>query len=285
MPLITQSEYVEIDGTPLATPAWEVTNLAELWDIASILGDTPTVPYRRGVVPFRRALGGKNVDLPITVFGTEDPDGNPYASARAGLEANRDLLIRDVIRPPRVDTADGTRLLRYHLPSGAIRSGPMLIAGGLRPKPKGPGALEGSITVVLTEGGLRSETEVDVSSSSVPDAGLEDVAVPNPGLDYQDALLIDLTGSATYVKLTNLTADPGGDIWLEFAGDISLGTGVAIDTKEFTAVRDGVNAVGLIDYSGFERWLPLVPGTDNTIRVEPTGGTVTARFRHFPFYL
>lgn len=286
MPTPTQTEYAEIDGVPLATPAWETNDLSELWDIATILGDTPVVPYRRGVIPFRRALGGKNINLPITVIGTEDPDGVTYADPRAGLWANRDILIRDVIRPPRVESNEGIRTLKYHLPDGStILEGPFLIAGGLRPTPKGPSAFEATITGILTEGGLRDATAVNVSSSSVADAGSEDVAVPNPGTDYQDAMVIELTGTATYVKLTNLTADPGGDVWLEFAGDISLGTGVTLDTAEFTAIRDGVNVVGLVDYSGFERWLPLVPGETNTIRVEPTGGTATAEFTHNPFYL
>lgn len=284
-PFLTQSEYVEIDGIPLATPAWEVTDLSELWDIANIIGELPTVPYRRGVIPFRRALGGKNVNLPIVVFGSEDLEGNPYDTAREGLEANRNVLVRDVLRPPRVNTQAGTRTLRYHLPSGEVLAGPCILAGGLRPQPKGPGAFEGAITVILTEGGLRSETEVDVTSGSVASGGSSDFAVPNPGLDYQDALLIDLTGTATAVRLTNLTADVDEEVYLEFGGDISLGTGVALDTLAFTAVRDAVNVVGLVSYSGFERWLPLVPGGDNTIRIEPTGGTATVQFRHFPFYL
>lgn len=286
MPTPTQTEYVEIDGIPLATPAWETNDLSELWDIATILGDTPTVPYRRGVLPFRRALGGKSFSLPITIIGAEDPDGVPYADPRVGLQANRDIFMRDVIRPPRVDTIDGTRTLRYHQADGStILAGPMLIAGGLRPQPLGPSALTGTLIGILTEGGLRDETAVNVSSASVADGNFEDVGVANPGTDYQDAMVIGLTGTATYVKLTNLTADPGGDIWLEFAGDISIGTGVSIDTGAFTCLRDGVNAVGLLDYSGFERWLPLVPGQTNTIRVAPTGGTVTASFNHFPFYL
>lgn len=285
MPTITQTEYVEIDGTPLATPAWETTDLSELWDMAEVRGAVQTVPYRRGVIPFRRALGGKNINLPIAVFGNDDPDGNPYASPRVGLETNRDLLLRDVLRPPRIDTTTGTRTLRYHRPSGQILSGPFLIAGGLRPQPLGPGAFRAAITGILTEGGLRAETAVNASSSSVADGGFEDVAVANPGTDYQDAMVIDLTGTATYVKLTNLTADPGGDVFIEFAGDISLGTGVEIDTGNWTVIRDSVSAVGLLDYSGFERWLPLVPGQTNTIRVEPTGGTATASFTHYPFYL
>jgi hypothetical protein len=95
-------------------------------------------------------------------------------------------------------------------------------------------------------------------------------------------MVIELTGTATSVVLTNLTADIDEEVFLEFGGDITLD--VTLDTGAFTAVRDDVNVVGLVAYSGFERWLPLIPG-NNTIRIEPTGGTATARFVHYPFYL
>lgn len=286
MPTPTQTEYVEIDGIPLATPAWETNDLSELWDIATILGELPNVPYRRGVIPFRRALGGKAFSLPITILGAEDPDGVPYANPRVGLQTNRDIFLRDIIRPPRIDTITGTRTLRYHQADGStILAGPMVIAGGLKPQPLGPSALTGTVVGILTEGGLRDETAVNVTSAAVGDGLTDTMVVPNPGTDYQDAAVIELTGDATYVKLTNLTADPDEEIYLEFAGDISLGTGVVLDTGEFTAIRDGVNTVGLVDYSGFERWLPLTPGEDNTIQIEPTGGSATVEITHYPFYL
>ena len=278
---VTRAEYVTIDGVPLATPAWEINDLSELWDVADVLGETQPVPYRRGVVPFRRAYGGKSVSFPLTVFGAEDPDGVAYLNARAGLAANRDLLVRDVLRPLQVESGDGTRTLVYHHPDGSTRSGPVLPAGGLRPTPIGPTAFAATLALVLVEGGLRSTVDVDETSASVPAATTGTLTVPNPGTDYQDAAVLTLTGTATAVRITNTTADPDGGVWLEFGG--ALTGGVTIDTATFSAVRSAISVVGLVTFSGFERWLPLVPG-DNVLEIEPTGGTATLNVTHRPFY-
>lgn len=275
------AERLEIAGIPLSTPAWEIEDLSPLWDVAGYRGGDLSVPYQRGVVPFRRALGAKVVDLPFVVLGDYDPDGQPAADPRAQLWANRRELVRTVLRPRQVATNTGDSTVRYYAPDGTTIAGPGKIVGGLRPTAVGPSAFRGSLALSLSEGGLRAETQTDVTSAEVSDGNQLDFTVPNAGDDYQDELLIDLTGTATVVRLTNLTADAGGDVWWEFGG--SLDAGVAVDTSDFSAVRGGVSVTGLVTHSGFERWLPLVPG-DNTVRIEPTGGTVTVQFRHFPFY-
>lgn len=275
------AERLEYDGVPLSTPAWEIEDLAPLWDTPSVRGDDLEVPYNRGVVPFRRTAGAKVVDLPFVILGDYDPDGQPATDVRAQLWANRRELVRTVLRPITVATNTGDKLVRYYAPDGVTYAGPGKIVGGLRPQAFGPGALRGSLALSLSEGGLRGETESDQTSPSVSDGNTEDFAVANAGDDYQDELRLTLTGTATLVRLTNLTADAGGDVWWEFGG--SLDAGVAVDTSDFSAVRGGVSVTGLVTHSGFERWLPLVPGT-NTIRIAPTGGNVTARFQHFPFY-
>jgi hypothetical protein len=275
------AERLELDGVPLSTPAWEVEDLSPLWDLAGYRGDDLEVPYRRGVVPFRRQLGGKVVDLPFVILGDYDPDGQPAVDPRAQLWANRRELVRTVLRPRQVATNTGDSIVRYYAPDGETYAGPGKIVGGLKPTAVGPAALRGSLALSLSEGGLRDETESDQTSAQVSDGNQLDFAVANDGDDYQDELRLTLTGTATVVRLTNLTADAGGDVWWEFGG--SLDTGVAVDTSDFSAVRDGVSVTGLVTHSGFERWLPLVPGS-NTVRIEPTGGTVTVRFQHFPFY-
>lgn len=281
MPTPNLTERLEIDGVPLSTPAWEIEDLAPLWDTGEIRGQDQEVPYRRGTIPFRRTYGPKRVDLPIAVMGDFDSDGNPAADARAQLWTNRRELIRTVLRPLQVGTADGERLVRYYAPDGTTLAGPGQIVGGLRPTQLGPVAMRASLSLRLSEGGLRSETETDQTSPSIADGVPTNYVVANAGDDYQDELRIDLSGTATVVRLTNLTADPGAGVWWEFGGDVS--PGVAVNTADFTAVRSAVSVVGLVSYSGFERWLPLVPG-NNTIEISPTGGTATVRFRHFPFY-
>lgn len=282
MAQLTQTEYVEVDGTPLATPAWEVEDLSPLWDAPEIRGGDLVVPYRRGVIPFRRNPAGKPVDLPLAIFGDADPDGAEHATPRVGLQLNRDTFMRDVWRPPQVGTIDGTRTLRYHLPDGSVRSGPCTVSGGLRPTPVGPSTLRVSLALNLTDGGLRDEDPVDVTSDPVG-AGLDDLlVVPNPGTDYQDRIVYTLTGSASSVRIINQTVSE--DVWLEIGADLASGD-VELDTGTFTATRGGtLNVVGTVSHSGFERWLPLIPG-DNALRIEPTGGTATLQAVHNPFYL
>lgn len=274
------AERLEIDGVPLSTPAWETEDLSPLWDVPAYRGGDLEVPFRRGVVPFRRISGAKRVDLPLAIFGDFDPDGTVPADARAQLWLNRRELVRTVLRPVQVASITGDRTIRYYAPDGTTLAGPGKVIGRLRPTQLGPIGMKASVSLSLSEGGLRAETETDVTSSEVADAGQLDFDVPNAGDDYQDELRLTLTGTATLVRLTNLTAH-ATDVWWEFGG--SLDAGVTVDTSDFSAERGGVSVTGLVTHSGYERWLPLVPG-DNTIRIEPTGGTVTVRFQHFPFY-
>lgn len=278
---LTQTEYVEVDGVPLATPAWEVENLEELFGSAEPRGADLVVPYRRGVVPLRRNLGPKPVDLSVVIFGATDPDGVDHPDERAGLLANRDAFLRDVWRPPQVGTVTGTRTLRYHAPDGTTRAGPFTVAGGLKPTAIGPGALRLSLALNLTEAGLRAETPVDVTSAAVPGGSSDTLVVPNPGTDYQDAAVYTLSGAASSVRIINPTVST--DVWLELGADLTAGA-VVIDAGAFTAIRAGVSVVGLVTHSGFERWLPLIPG-DNALTIEPTGGAATLQAVHYPLYL
>lgn len=278
------AERLEIDGVPLSTPAWELEDISPLWDVPEYRGTDYAVPFRRGVLAFRRQWGGKRASLPLAVVGAVDSDGNPAAAGqeRVQLWANRNELVRDVFAPVLLLSTTGDRTVRYYDPAGNTWSGPGKVLGGLRPTPVGPAALRGNLELLLSEGGLRSDTPVDVTSGAAPGGGSLDFTVPNPdATDLQDALQLHLTGAFTSVKLSNISAAPGGEIFLEFGGGQGV-AGVDIDTGLFTAVRDSVNVLGLITDGGFERWLPLVPG-NNTIRIEPIGGDATVRFQHRPF--
>ena len=276
-----RTEYAELDGTALSTAAWDTLSLAGLYDSAEVRGDNPTIPYRRGALAFRRVTGPKPVTLPLVVYGDFDSDGGAHADPRIGLQDNLDEL-KQLTAQPRITSADGTRLLRHHMPDGTVRTTEAQVLGPLGLTELTPTTVNAGLELLLPEGLLRSEVETDVTSASVPDAGFLDFTVPNPGTSYQDRIVYTLTGGATTsVKLSNLTGDPGGDLWLEFGGDVS--PGVVIDTADFTAVRSAISVIGLITSSGFESWLPLVPG-NNTIRIEPLGSNAILQAQHFPRY-
>lgn len=284
MPTPIRTEYAELDGTPLATAAWDTLSLLDLYEAPEVRGDDPVVPYRRGSLPYRRITGAKPVTLPIIIYGDNDSDGNPHTDAREGLLANIDEFKNLIADQPRL-TEDGTRLLRHYTPGAAgNRVGEVQVIGNLGLTEVAPTTVQGALELLVHEGVLRGETETDVTSGTASDGGFLDFVVPNPGTTYQDKLTYTLTsaGTTTSVKLTNLTADPGGDVWLEFGGDV--GPTVVIDTDAWTAIRSSISVLGLITYSGFESWLPLVPG-NNTIRIEPVGAGAELQAQHFPRYL
>jgi hypothetical protein len=278
-----RAEYAELDGIPLSTAAWDTTSLLDLYEAPDVRGDNPTVPYRRGALAFRRITGPKAVTLPLVIYGDYDSTGAPHADPRAGLQANIDELKRLVLDQPRITSADGTRLLRHHLPDTTIRKALAQVVGNLGLTELAPTVVRAALDLTIPEGLMVGET-VDTVTSAVASAGsFADVVVPNNGSTYQDRIVYTLTGGATTtVKLTNLTADPGGSVYLEFGG--SVAAGVVIDTAAWTAIRSAVSVLGLITYSGFESWLPLLPG-NNTIRIEPVASTAQLQAAHYPRFL
>lgn len=275
MATANRAEYVSVDGVPLSTPAWEVESLEELYGSAETLGDFFSVPGLRGAIATRRQVGVKRVRIPVVIVGDVDSDGVPHSDVREGLLANRDEFVASFMDPPSV-FSDGLRTFVHNLPGGVVRSGPCVVTGGMVPQRIGRAAFRVAPEFSLIEGGLRSTTLVDVSSGSGT------LLVPNPGTGYQDSITYTLTGTATSVLIENTTADPGGSVWLDFGGNLT--GGVVIDTRNYTSVRNGVDVVGLVQHSGHERWLPLVPNTTNTLTVTPTGGTCTLQAQHYPFY-
>lgn len=282
MPTATRDEYLELGGIPLATGAWETTDLSDLYDAPEIRARTATVGYRPGVAAYRPIYGSKRLLLPIEFFGDQDSDGNPIADSRAGLQANLDEFKASVIRPLQTDLS-GTRLLRHHLPDGTIRSAPAQIRDRLKVSGHGPGGLSGVLDIEIPGGVLNSETEVDETSSTISTPTV--IQIPNPGTADQFAVLIDLTGTATSVVIYNETWNGDDELWLQFGGDMEdSAVGTQIDTDAFTAVRNSINVVGLVTSSGHEFWMPLLADGDNDLRVEPTGGNVVVRVRHYPAY-
>lgn len=277
--LLTRAEHVEIDGVPLATPAWEVLDASGLYDAPPVRGEDLVVPHLEGAVAARRVLDARRVTLGMVVYGDRDPEGAAYADPRAGLVANLDLLKRAVVRPVQ-SSVEGTRALRHHLPGGAVRSAPCHVLGPLQLGAMGPASALATLDVVVPGGVLRDEVATVAGPAEFTGAG--ELVVANPGSADQFEVVLELSGTATSVRVRNTTWDPSGGTWLELGG--SLGGGVVIDTGAWTAVRDGLSVVGLVAHAGHERWLPLVPG-DSVLRIEPEVGDVALTVTHHAGYL
>jgi hypothetical protein len=151
MPTITYTEYVEIGGIPLATPAWEVTNLFVLWEGPDTRGADRIVPGVDGVKPYRRRATVSKRTLEMVIYGTHDEDGGAYSDVRAGLAANVEYLRANVFDP--TDVGDGTRTAVLHLPSGATKSGLVHVEAALFAS-AGPTSLRAAVDLTLVTGSL-----------------------------------------------------------------------------------------------------------------------------------
>jgi hypothetical protein len=153
MPTITQFEYVEINSVPLATPAWEITDLAPLWDAAPIRGGDRLIPFQQGVDPVRGIVDAFRCQLPFIVYGDFDQDGTPIADARAGLWTNIRYL-QDQFCIPNPATIEGTWPLILHAPDGSSWGGDCKVLPPLQLVGATPAAAEGVFDILIPAGGL-----------------------------------------------------------------------------------------------------------------------------------
>lgn len=114
--VITSPEWLEIDGVPLSTPAWETTDASDLWGSANVRGEDLIIPGAAGVRPYPRRPTVTPATVELAVVGDTAPDGTALAEPRAGLAANCALL-EALVGPNGVD-ADGTRLAVLHYAAG-----------------------------------------------------------------------------------------------------------------------------------------------------------------------
>jgi hypothetical protein len=272
----TREEYVEIGGLVLATAAWECVDFSALYDAPPVRGDDVAIPYHEGAQPFRRTIDARRVVLPMVVYGDHEREGDVSTGSRLTLRDNLDALKREVARPGQ--SGDGTKLLRHVFSDGEVRQAPCHVIPPLQIGAFSPSSVRCTIDVIIPGGVLRSGVRQDV----VSDLASDSLVVPNGGTGDQFESLVTLAGDATVVTIRNLTWDPSGGTWIRYTGSIS--TGVLIDTRDWTVLSGGVNAVGRLTHAGHERWLPLLPGP-NHLEIIATGGNATVRVQHYPAWL
>lgn len=150
-PVITSNEWLEIDGTPLATPAWHVADggLLPLIQGPDVRGTDrviplgPAVPYRRRPTVTKRAI-------PLVIFGVFDLEGVAHPSEAEGLVANVDYLRANVSDP--TELGDGTRTATLHL-LGGTRTGPVHVES-LELGGDGETSIRAVLTLSLPNGAL-----------------------------------------------------------------------------------------------------------------------------------
>lgn len=276
---IERTEYVEIGGLVLATPAWECVDSSALYDAPPVRGDDIVVPYHEGALSFRRIVAPRRVVLPMVVYGDVDREGNEYEDARVGLRTNLDDLKRELARPAQV--GNGTRLLRHIFKDGEIRQAPCVVIPPLGTGPLGPTSVRCTVDLVIPGGLLRSP-DVQAADSPLLAAGTHQFYAPNSGTADQFEAVLSLDGTATSVTVKNLTWDPSGATWVRYSA--SVGPGITIDTAAWTVLAGVANAIGALEHAGHERWLPLAPGP-NLLEVVVVGGNAQVGISHYPAWL
>lgn len=146
--VITATEYLEIASTPLATPAWRITDLTPLWSSANLRGADRILPLA-GVRALPRRATVTQVTLPMVIFGDRDRTNTPYSNARDGLRQNLDALHAAVVDPP--GGATGTRTAIWHQAGGATETVALHVLGLVVGR-FSPGAVRASLQLSIPTG-------------------------------------------------------------------------------------------------------------------------------------
>lgn len=150
--LITSDEYVTIGGVPLATPAWRVENISELWQTADVDGSDTPIPGAHGARPNPRWRRPTRRQLQLFIFGDAKRDGTPIANSRKGVWDNVADLRTSIVTAP--NTTDGTRAMVVHLSGTTTTLVGDVHVESLAWSPFSPGILAATIDISIPAGEL-----------------------------------------------------------------------------------------------------------------------------------
>jgi len=255
----TSDESITIDGVPLNTPAWIVTDTSDLLNGAPNRGGDIIVPGKRGTVARRRNLDATEVVLPLVIFGDRATDGTPYSDVRQGLLENIDAL-KKALRP-NYARQDGTRELVAVI-GGSTRYARVHTSVDMQLTAAGPGAARGTITITIPGGVLRGANETTTLSGT----GDKTINVGGTAEIYDATFTI--AGTASAIRIANLSIDPSGNTYLLYTAPVT--GGLLIDAaayRVFNTTGGGMQDVSVYaSTGGTAAWVPLLPG-ENVLRL------------------
>lgn len=128
MTTITRNHYLSVNGVPLSTPAWWVTNLeAELLSTPDVRGSDTLVPAAAGMLANPRIVTATTRALAMVILGGVDSDGNVNADQMAGLVANVEYLQANLGFASA--TGDGTVTAVWHRSNATTKTFPVTVLG------------------------------------------------------------------------------------------------------------------------------------------------------------
>lgn len=261
----TSDESITIDGIPLNTPAWIVTDASDLLNGAPSRGADILIPGRRGTLARRRSMDATEVLLPVVVFGDKSPNGTPYADVRQGLLENLDAL-KKALRP-NYGRTDGTRELVAVI-GGQTRTARVHTSVDFQLTAAGPGAARGVITITIPSGVLRSAGQQAI----LTETGDKTINVGGTAEIYDATFTI--VGTANAVRISNLSVDSTDGTFLLYSAPVT--GGLLINTATFRVFNTTGGAMQdtsvYASTGGTAAWVPLLPG-ENVLRLTYNGAS------------
>lgn len=260
----TTDETWTADGVGLNTYAWNIRTLSERSGLPPTRGENDAIPYRPGRLWVPKMYDQRVVPLAMWIVGCDANGLLPTAhSRRAQLNANEDALLRVFgIRHRQI-----TMVRVKRMPSG-----PLTLTGLVE--------CSGTMSPSMMAGGTRATLTVDLlmadpfwyaplATESVTSSG---ATITNPGSAEALDMQVSFVGPLTNPRLVNTTAG----IEVRYAGTISSGQTVVLDTANFTALLGATNVIGSVRHVGAPQWMKLRPGANVMALNNWQGGAVGA---------
>lgn len=155
-PLVTRTEYLEINSVALSTPAYWLRSLVPLKEGPKTRGANRLVPAVKGRTAYKPYTDETRVLLPIVIVGQYDNSGAAIANPKDGLQDNIDYLLTNVVLTADAGGAgtasDGTRSATWHLPDGSTTRTANVQVLGLDLAPLGKSSVQGALDIVIPAG-------------------------------------------------------------------------------------------------------------------------------------
>jgi len=262
-------------GVDLSTYATLVQRVDGVDDFAELRGDNIMIPSIAGRRWARKRRDQKRVALAIwvnslTAAGAEP--GNNATQARANLDSLNALF-----------ATNAEAALDRVMPDGSTRTTRAEVVGlNSMVGSELSGEAMGLVVDFLLADPHFYGTAVEVTQAVT--ASPTNFTVTNPGSVANHRLLLTFTGPISNPRLLNLRIDPTGGYYVEALVTVAATKQLVIDCAAFTALNDGVNAIGSIRHSGGFEFMRLEAGS-NSLRVTATTPGGTLKIGYSPSYV
>lgn len=155
-PLITRTEYLEINSIALSTPAYWLRSLVPLKQAPDVRVNNRLVPRVKGRTAYLPFTDQTRVLLPIVIVGQYDNTGAAISNPKDGLQDNIDYLLTNVVLTADAGGSgvgsDGTRSATWHLPDGSTTRTATVQVMGMDLAPLGKSSVQGALDIIIPAG-------------------------------------------------------------------------------------------------------------------------------------